>query len=79
MSKVIQEIKHKTLSFEVFTCLLVKHSSNQAAHTITVEGKRWLNQQVWIEEAPQSMEEIAKRDQRQALYDGNGSEENELQ
>lgn len=75
LSMIIQEIKLKPLRFESFTCSLIRRSTNQTAHTLAVEGKRWPNQQAWIEKASHIVEVVVERDRIIRFSDENGSEE----
>lgn len=56
ISMIIQEIKHLALRFLRLTYTFINRSANQAAHTMTMEGKQWLGQNVWIEEVPNKVE-----------------------
>lgn len=77
LSVIIQEIKQRSIGIKSFTSLFVRHLTNQAAHVMVVEGKRWSNQTVWIEEPPNGIEKIAERDRSFAFKEGNRSEEND--
>lgn len=78
LSTFIKEIKNRSTRFESFTCTFSGRAVNQAAHKIAKEGKRWPNQSVWIEEAPQNVMIVVERDKRLLTNGRNGSEELDL-